>query len=149
MTSDPSSSETSSPDLYNGEFGHGNNGGAPAPNGNNVLHEEANKLSNPQHQQPQLPHPHHNHHGMSNMHMPTMDNTDWRGRIPSGHPSPAIGYEQQQQQHSYFSQAPPNSNGPSAFSNSSAPTTPYGGPAASNGPRKYATGPSAIQQQAS
>ncbi|CAO3655368.1 unnamed protein product [Mucor fragilis] len=152
MTSDPSSSETSSPDLYNGEFGHGNNGGAPAP-GNSVLHDEANKLNHTQHQQPQLPHPHHNHHGMSNMHMSTMDNNDWRGRIPSGHQSPAIGYEQQQQQHSYFSQPAANANGPSAFSNSSAPTTPYGGPAPSNGavggPRKYAAGPAAIQQQAS
>ncbi|CEP13726.1 hypothetical protein [Parasitella parasitica] len=146
MTSDPSSSETSSPDLYNGEFGRGNNGAAPAPNvGNNVLHEEVNRMN----QLPHLPHP---HHGMNSMHMPAMDGNDWRGRIPSGHHSPAIAYEHHP--NSYFSQSPTNNNGPSAFSNHSAPSAPYGGPAhvapaPTNGPRKYTSNSTIIQQQAS
>lgn len=122
MTSDPSSSETSSPDLYNGEY---NNGRVSASN-NNALHEDS-KLSHPQ-----LPHPHHNG-GNVNMHLP-MDNGEWhRGRMNStgSHHSPAA-YEQQH--NSYFSQAPTSNNPPqSAFSNNSAPSTPYGGP----GPRKF------------
>ncbi|KAI8056385.1 hypothetical protein BDF21DRAFT_370685 [Thamnidium elegans] len=133
MSSDPSSSETSSPDLYNGEYN--NNGRAPAPNNNannNGLHEDS-KLSHPQ-----LPHPHHN--GNMNMHMP-MDNGEWhRGRMNStgSHQSPAA-YEAQH--NSYFSQ--PTPNGPqSAFSNSSAPSTPYGGP----GARKFNSGSQNIQQ---
>ncbi|KAI8636364.1 hypothetical protein BD408DRAFT_426225 [Parasitella parasitica] len=141
MTSDPSSSETSSPDLYNGEFGHGNNGGAPAANGgNNVLHEEANRMNQP----PQLPHP---HHGMNHMHMPAMDGNDWRGRIPSGHQSPAIGYEHHP--NSYFSQSPSNNSGPSAFSNPPAQTTAYGSTHVAPASRKYTSSPTTIQQQAS
>lgn len=42
MTSDPSSSETSSPDLYNNEFHNGN--GGPGPNNHHGLHGEVNKL---------------------------------------------------------------------------------------------------------
>lgn len=138
MTSDPSSSESSSPDLYN-EFGHhqqGNNGG---PNGNN-LHEES-KLNHPHPQQsPHLPHL---QHGV-NMHMPSaMDNNEWsRSRMNSA--SSHASYEP----HSYFSQAPPTSNASqqSTFSNNSAPSTPYGGPVVGTA-RKYSITTGSIQQQ--
>jgi hypothetical protein len=106
MTSDPSSSETSSPDLYNGEF----NAQQPPSNG---MHEES-KLNHP----PQLPHPHNN--GL-NMHMPMENGGEWnRARMNSaGHIQSPVAYEQQH--NSYFSSA--NSNQPSAFSASSA--SPY------------------------
>lgn len=128
MTSDPSSSESSSPDLYNGEFGHHQQQGN--------IHEDSSKLNHPQ-QSPHLPHP---QHGL-NMHMPpAMDNQEWsRSRMNSASSSHA-SYEP----HSYFSQAPPTSNAPqSAFSNSSAPSTPYGGPVG----RKYSITTGSIQQQ--
>ncbi|KAI8056545.1 uncharacterized protein B0P05DRAFT_560102 [Gilbertella persicaria] len=118
MTSDPSSSESSSPDIYNNEFGAGNNGTAPVSNASNGLHEEA-KIGHPQ-----LPHP-------TNMNMPMrMENNNWsRSRMNStgSHQSP-IAYEQH---NSYFSQ--PTSSSQTVYSNSSAPSTPYGGPVS----RKY------------
>ncbi|KAI8367421.1 hypothetical protein EDC96DRAFT_461870 [Choanephora cucurbitarum] len=118
MTSDPSSSETSSPDLYSNEFGAGNNGTAPAPNTGNGLHEEA-KLGHHQ-----LPHPT-NHNGMG---MPINGNGWNRSRMNSnGHQSPAA-YDQQHT--SYFSQPP---NPQSTYSSPSTPSTPYGGPIS----RKY------------
>lgn len=130
MTNDPSSSESSSPDLYNNQ-----NGGAEYHH-----HGEESKLQHPSHQ-------HHQQQGSMTMHMPPnttpMDHNEWhRGRMNSvgSHPmhSPIPGsattpFEQQQQQHtSYFNQAPAPAP-PS--SNSSAPSTPYGGPVVA--PRKY------------
>jgi hypothetical protein len=109
MTSDPSSSESSSPDLYNGEFGHhqGNMEESKLPP-QQASHPGMNMQQQQQQQQQQ--------HHMP----PVMDNNEWsRSRMNSA--SSHASYEP----HSYFSQPPTTTSNNSAFSNSSAPSTPY------------------------